>query len=122
MIMPGPPEPEKTIGIVKAFKKLLNLISHSLKKSNIEVASKVLAITVPTSRRKNLVNEEGFLNESQVWDEDVAHIIAKNEGIDELDEEKMDIIKYMRKHYAKHGSFPMLGKICKSVGASPKIV
>lgn len=73
-----------------------------------------------SGNKKILVDEEGFLDESQMWDEEIAQILAENVGIERLDEEKMDIIKYLRRHYAKHGSFPILGKVCKGIGDNSK--
>lgn len=79
------------------------------------------AMTLVTSNNaKIVVDEEGFLADSQAWDEDVAHALAENEGIGTLDEAKMDIIKFMRQYYSKHQTFPILGNVCKSVGQKRK--
>lgn len=66
--------------------------------------------------RSVVVDEEGFLDDSQIWDEDVAHMLAEHEGIAQLDDEKMKIVRSLREHYEKFGSFPILGKICKDAG------
>jgi TusE/DsrC/DsvC family sulfur relay protein len=70
--------------------------------------------------KKILVDEEGFLDGTQRWDEDVAHLLAKHEGIEELDKEKMEIVKYLRFYYSKYHTFPILGNICKKAGNKSK--
>lgn len=70
--------------------------------------------------KKILVDEEGFLADSQIWDEDVARMIAEHEGVDNLDEEKLEIVKALREHYQKFQSFPILGKICRNAGNKKK--
>jgi len=66
------------------------------------------------------VDEEGFLENSRVWDENVARILAHSQGIDNLDGERMEIVNFLRKYYAKHNSFPILGNVCRQVGSRSK--
>ncbi len=70
--------------------------------------------------KKIVVDEEGFLDASQTWNEDVARLLAQHEGIEDLDEEKMEIVTSMRKYYAEHESFPILGNICRKAGNKAK--
>ncbi len=70
--------------------------------------------------KKVLIDEEGFLDDSQVWDEDVAQMLAEHEGIEQLSEEKLAIVKFLREHYQKFESFPILGKICRQAGNRSK--
>lgn len=76
--------------------------------------------TLKTEHPGLTFDDEGFLNEGERWDEDVAKIIAKHEGISQLDNEKMRIVKFMRQYYQKHHNFPILGNVCKKVGDSSK--
>jgi len=63
-----------------------------------------------------MVDEEGFLRDSELWDENVAKSIAQKEGVDCLDEAKLQIIKALREHYKQFQSFPILAKICRRAG------
>lgn len=76
--------------------------------------------TLISDNRKVVVDEEGFLIGHQPWDEKTAEILAEHEGVDGLDDEKMKIIKFMRKYYYTHKNFPILGNVCRNVGATSK--
>ncbi|MGW8193325.1 MAG: TusE/DsrC/DsvC family sulfur relay protein [Desulforhopalus sp.] len=78
-------------------------------------------MTILTSgNKKIMVDEEGFLEDAERWDEDVARTLAENEGIEKLDDEKFEILKVLREHYKKFKSFPILGKICRNAGGRSK--
>jgi tRNA 2-thiouridine synthesizing protein E len=62
------------------------------------------------------LDREGFLEDASLWDEEVASWMAEQEGLGPLDREQMEIVKMMREHYLKHGSFPILAKICREAG------
>jgi TusE/DsrC/DsvC family sulfur relay protein len=62
-------------------------------------------------------DDEGFLEENEQWNEEIAFQIARREGLDSLDSEQLDIIKTLRSHYQKHHNFPILASICKKVGS-----
>ncbi len=66
------------------------------------------------------IDEEGFLTQSEDWNEDVARIMAKREGVGCLKGTKMDIIKFMRDHYKKFSSFPILRYVCKKTNNKSK--
>ena len=73
-----------------------------------------------TNNMRIEVDEEGFLTQPEEWNEDVAKALAKNEGIADLDQPKMDIVTFLRKYYQKHHSFPILGYVCKNVHAQSR--
>ena len=50
-------------------------------------------------------DEPGYLVDPQDWDEEVAQVIAKEEGV-ELDEERWEIIRYMRTYQEEHQIAP----------------
>jgi len=65
---------------------------------------------------KNIkLDEEGFLINQEDWNHDVAREIAKNAGIDKLDDDQMEIIEFLRKYYKKYNAFPILNYVCKHV-------
>jgi tRNA 2-thiouridine synthesizing protein E len=68
-----------------------------------------------TARNKILVDENGFLARAEDWNEDVAHILAEREGVKDLTDEKMEIVRFMRNYYAKHHAFPILNYVCKNI-------
>ena len=59
------------------------------------------------------LDEDGYLQSFEAWDEKTACGIAFQEGIDELSKERMDVIKFMRDYYKQYNSFPILGSVCK---------
>jgi len=61
------------------------------------------------------IDDEGYLENPAEWNEKVACAIAEKEGIEELTEDRMEIIRFLRDHYMKYGFFPLLGSICKNV-------
>lgn len=67
------------------------------------------------NNKKLPVDEKGFLKNLDDWDEDVAKILAEREGISDLAGEKLEIIHFMRKYFAKHHVFPILKYACQTL-------
>jgi len=65
--------------------------------------------------RKISLDDEGYLENLNDWDEKVACALAEQEGVEELTADRMDIIRFLREHYLKFNFFPLLGSICKNV-------
>lgn len=59
--------------------------------------------------------EQGYLADPESWNEDVARDLAKREGINDLTDEMMEVIRFMRSFYKQYGSFPILSAVCKNV-------
>lgn len=68
------------------------------------------------------VDEDGFMNEPEKWNEDVAKALATTEGVDDLTEEHWKLVHYLRDYYLKYGIAPMIRKLCKETGFSLKKV
>lgn len=67
------------------------------------------------------VDEDGFLQELDKWNEDFVKNYAKLEGIDgDLTEEHWKIINYLRDYYQKFGIAPMVRKLLKDNGIDMK--
>ena len=62
------------------------------------------------------VDEDGFMQEPELWNEEVAKALATHEGIDELTEEHWKLVKYLRDYYLEFGIAPMIRKLCKETG------
>ncbi len=65
--------------------------------------------------KKIPVDDDGFLLNSDEWDEGLAMALAKNAGIDELNDEKIEILKFMRGYYKKFNAFPIMNYVCKNI-------
>lgn len=59
------------------------------------------------------VDEDGFLQEPDLWTEDVAKAFATTEGVDTLSDEHWVVVNYIREYYLKFGTAPMIRKLCK---------
>ncbi len=62
------------------------------------------------------VDEDGFIQEPDKWDEKVAAALATTEGIEDLTEEHWKVMKYLRDYYLEFGVAPMIRKLCKETG------
>lgn len=67
------------------------------------------------SNLKIKLDDEGYLENADDWNEKVACALAEKEGVEELTKDRMEIINFLRDHYIKYNFFPVLGAICKSV-------
>ena len=66
------------------------------------------------------VNEEGFFTDPAQWREDMAPLIARQEGITELSERHWQVIKFMRHEYEAKGTGPTVRVLGKASGVSIK--
>lgn len=76
---------------------------------------------MPVVECKNLsleVDEDGFIQQPELWDESVALALATTDGIAELTEAHWKIVNYIRNYYHQFGIAPMIRKICKETGSS----
>jgi tRNA 2-thiouridine synthesizing protein E len=62
------------------------------------------------------VDEDGFMQEPDKWNETVAAAIATTEGVEGLSEEHWKVVNYLRDYYLKFGVAPMIRKLCKETG------
>ncbi len=62
------------------------------------------------------LDDEGFLVNQDDWDHTVARMIARNENIEELDDEQLEIIEFLRNYFKKYHAFPILNYVCKHIG------
>jgi tRNA 2-thiouridine synthesizing protein E len=74
---------------------------------------------MPTLEIENRVFEvdgDGFLKEPGLWDEEVARLIAKYDGIEEMNDKHWAIVNIIRKNFEEKGMAPMIRTICKETG------
>ena len=62
------------------------------------------------------VDEDGFMQEPELWNEEVAKALATTEGVDDLTDEHWKLVNYLREYYLKFGIAPMIRKLCKETG------
>jgi tRNA 2-thiouridine synthesizing protein E len=62
------------------------------------------------------VDEDGFMQEPDLWNKEVAEALATTEGVDEMTEEHWKLVNYLRDYYLKFGIAPMIRKLCKETG------
>lgn len=72
--------------------------------------------TITLKGREFVVDEDGFLEDPDIWNEEVATCFAETEGIDELTEEHWKVINYLNGYYKQYGIAPMIRKLCKDTG------
>ena len=70
-------------------------------------------VTIELEGKSYEVDEDGFLQEPDLWNEEVAEAFAKTEGVDELTADHWTIVNYIREYYLKFGTAPMIRKLCK---------
>ncbi len=68
------------------------------------------------------VDEDGFIQEPELWDENVAKDLAKTEGVEEMGEDHWKLVNYIRDYYQKFGIAPMVRKLCKDNGFKLKYI
>jgi TusE/DsrC/DsvC family sulfur relay protein len=62
------------------------------------------------------VDEDGFMQEPDQWNEDVAKVLASTEGVNDLTDDHWKIVHYLRNYYLQFGVAPMIRKVCKETG------
>jgi tRNA 2-thiouridine synthesizing protein E len=74
---------------------------------------------MPTFTQGNVslvVDEDGFMQEPDLWNKEVAAALATTEGVDDLTEDHWKVVDYLRKYYLQFGVAPMIRKLCKETG------
>ena len=67
-------------------------------------------------RQTYAVDENGFLQDPSIWNDEVAADLATTEGIAEMTDEHWELVRYLRDYYLKFGIAPMVRKLCKETG------
>ena len=63
-----------------------------------------------------VVDEDGFMQEPEKWNEEVAKALATTEAVEELTDEHWKVVNYLRNYYLQFGVAPMIRKLCKETG------
>lgn len=62
------------------------------------------------------VDGDGFLSTPEIWNDEVAKLFAKYDGIEEMSDKHWIIVKYIRKNFEEKGNAPMIRSICQETG------
>jgi TusE/DsrC/DsvC family sulfur relay protein len=66
------------------------------------------------------VDADGFLTDPQQWNEQIAHAIAAENGIQELTERHWLVVKFMRDRFLTTGTAPSIRSLGKESGVPIK--
>ncbi len=66
------------------------------------------------------VDAEGFLTNSEQWNEEIAAAIAEDNGIAELTDRHWLVVRFMRDRYLKTGTAPSIRSLGKESGVPVK--
>jgi TusE/DsrC/DsvC family sulfur relay protein len=62
------------------------------------------------------VDENGFMQETLKWNEDIARAYAQKENVNELTEDHWKAINFLRNYYLEFGTCPMIRRLVKETG------
>jgi len=72
--------------------------------------------TIELNVRTYAVDEDCFLEDPNLWNEQVARDLATTEGIEGLTDDQWKLVNYLRNYYVEFGIAPMIRKLCKETG------
>ncbi|MBI5325517.1 MAG: TusE/DsrC/DsvC family sulfur relay protein [Ignavibacteriae bacterium] len=62
------------------------------------------------------VDEDGFIENPEDWNEEVAKALASTEDVLDITEDHWKVINYLRDYFKQYGIAPMIRKLCKETG------
>jgi len=62
------------------------------------------------------VDEDGFMQEPDQWNEAVAAALATTEGVTGMNDNHWKVVNYLREYFLQFGVAPMIRKLCKQTG------
>ncbi len=71
--------------------------------------------TVLVGQREYEVDQNGYLQNTAIWNEDVARDFAQAENI-AMTDAHWAAVHYIRNYYLQNGVAPMIRKLCKDTG------
>ena len=67
-------------------------------------------------------DQDGFMQEPTLWDDNVANAIAADEGIDEMSEKHWAVVRFIRGYWEENDIAPAVRLLCKESGVSVRQV
>ena len=69
------------------------------------------------------VDEDGFITDPSLWNEDLACFLAEHEEcLTDLTPDHWKVIYYLNEYYHEHDIAPMVRKLCKETGFKLKYI
>ena len=68
------------------------------------------------------VDEDGFIQEPDKWNKEVAEDLAKTENASPMSENHWKLVNYLRDYYIKFGIAPPVRMVCKQSGFDLKTI
>ncbi len=62
------------------------------------------------------IDEDGFIQDPEAWDQAVAIDLAKTEGVESMTEDHWKVVNFLREYYLEYNMAPMIRKLCKATG------
>jgi dissimilatory sulfite reductase related protein len=66
------------------------------------------------------VDGDGFLTDPGIWNDEVAKLFARYDGIEEMNEHHWAVVRIIRRNFEEKGMAPMVRVICKETGLKLK--
>ena len=66
------------------------------------------------------IDEHGFVQQTDRWNDAVAGALAATEGIGALTADHWKVVRYLHQHYLDHRIAPMIRKLCKETRVTLK--
>jgi tRNA 2-thiouridine synthesizing protein E len=65
---------------------------------------------------------DGFIIDPGLWNEDMAQLIARTDGIGKLTDKHWRVIHYLREHFLKNHTIPIMHHVCRVTHQNPHCV
>jgi TusE/DsrC/DsvC family sulfur relay protein len=72
--------------------------------------------TIEIEEKSFEVDGDGFLSNPDIWNDEVAQLFARNDGIEQMNEKHWAIVRIIRRNYEEKGMAPMVRSICQETG------
>lgn len=72
--------------------------------------------TIEIESRIFEVDGDGFMSHPEIWNEEVAELFAKLDGISPMNEKHWAVVKIIRRNFEEKGMAPMIRVICQETG------
>lgn len=66
-----------------------------------------------------IFDDDGFLIDPAMWSESLADQVAQNDGLGQLSEMQLELLRTLRSEFAKHGTVTALSHVCHLTGQGP---
>ncbi|MBF0314681.1 MAG: TusE/DsrC/DsvC family sulfur relay protein [Oligoflexia bacterium] len=61
-------------------------------------------------------DHDGFMLDPSLWSDEVALVIAKEDGIEEMSEEHWKVVRFIRHYWLEHDMAPAVRLVCQELG------